>query len=80
MSMPECASPLSGCNEPCLNPSLLDTLNTMKEYIVAYFKTITFDKLVSMEISGHPSDILNLVELHIGEIKKKAALGRVQGL
>ena len=69
MKIPRCASPLPGCGEPCINPGILDTFSVMKDYFDAYLKSITFDKLAGMGLKGRLSEILDLAEEQIGEMK-----------
>ena len=71
MSIPECRTRLPDCGAPCVNPTLYASLNAMKEYVDAYLQTITFDKLVSMDITGTLPEILVLIDEHIKEIKQK---------
>jgi DNA-binding IscR family transcriptional regulator len=70
MSIHKCVELKLDCGEPCLKPNLFDTLNIMKDYLETYLKTITFDKLADMDISGKLSEILDMVHNHIEEITR----------
>ena len=70
MNIPKCIIASPGCGgEPCKNSSLLDTLCHMRDYLDTYLRSITFESLAEMDISGHLPDILRLVETHIDEMK-----------
>ena len=64
MSIPECV-------RPCKNASLHDALSVLKDYFDTYFKTITFNILADMEITGKLSEIITMVETHIVAMKQK---------
>ena len=72
IGIPECVTNIPGCGEPCKTSNLLDTLSVMKDYLDTYLKSITFDSLADMNISGHLPDILGLVVTHIDEMKAKS--------
>jgi Rrf2 family protein len=71
LSIPECLTYTPDCEEPCKRSNLLDTLSAMNDYLNTYLKTITFDKLEDMNITGRLSEILGLVEAHTDEIRQK---------
>ena len=71
ITIPEYAVGLPNSDEPYKNSNLLDSLSKVKDYLETYLKTITFDKLVDASVKGSLSEILDLVETHIDEIRQK---------
>jgi len=72
MSIPNCFTHKDECGSLCRSTYLLDSLNYMKDYLDSYLKSITFDKLVDMEISGNLSEILGIVREHTDIMKQKS--------
>ena len=72
LSIPACMERLSCSGEPCVKTNLLDTLSHMNEYIESYLRTITFDKLTILDTNGRLPETLDMVRVHIDEIKQQA--------
>ena len=70
MSIPDCEHPIPDCGCPCEIQNMYESLHAMKEYVDAYLKTLTFDRLAGMDITGHLAEILGMVEDHISEISQ----------
>jgi Rrf2 family protein len=71
MNLPSYLTCMPNCMEVGNISGLRNTLSTMKDYVGAYLRTITFDKLTDIEIGGKLSDVLKLVETQIDEMRKK---------
>ena len=68
MSILECLTPNPDCGEACKNTHQLSALGIVKDYLDAFLKRLTFDKLADMGISEKLDGIIGLAESHIESI------------
>ena len=64
MSVTECAA-------PCENANLHDAMSILKDYMGAYLKSLTFEMLADQKSTGRITDVINMVEVHIGAMKEQ---------
>ena len=68
MNIPDCLTPIPDCGAPCKSGNLFYALSHMRDYVDTFLKSISFQDLTDTNITGHLSEILGLVEMHIGDM------------